>query len=95
MTDEKIEQTPTDDSDVTTRGGNPARGTGLRAAHERDAYGTEVETAEVVHSELVGLAELSSEYTADHATQDTDAAPEETLDAWSSAREDWDEPPRR
>lgn len=66
-------------------------GTPLVRRHESDAYGLQQDTGEVVESDLVGMAELSSEYTTDHAIQDTDADTQDAREAWGEARDDWDE----
>ena len=48
----------------------------------------------LVHSDLVGAAEPSSEYAADHAGQQTESPATETREAWREARDDWDEEKR-
>lgn len=52
------------------------------------------DSPEVSDSALLTMAELTSEYTADNATADTEATTEETLEAWSTARADATEDPR-
>ena len=68
-------------------------GTGLRRPDESDAYGLEVAGAgDVVHSDTVGAAELSSEYTAGMAATDSDTDVDEAERAWDEAAEDSREP---
>ena len=75
-----------------TAGGAESRATtDLERRNEGDPYGLELAGTDVVQSDLVGIAELSSEYSADHAIQDTDAEPQDALDAWAAARDDYDE----
>ena len=69
----------------------PMSGTPLLRRNEQDPYGLEQEGEDVVQSDLVGAAELSSEYTTDQASQQTDAPATETQEAWREARDDWDE----
>lgn len=96
------EQLPTDpqaaqpeDADLDDPGAGvpPDALTGLRAANESDPYGLELKgSGGVVQSDTAGAAALSAEYTADHATQTTHADPDDTLEAWSQAAKDSEEP---
>jgi hypothetical protein len=68
-------------------------GTPLLRRDEDEPHGLDLRGAgDVVASDEVGMAELSSEYTADHALQDTDADAASTLEAWSEAAADSRDP---
>ncbi len=69
--------------------GTDGAGTGLRRPDEMDSYGLEVKGAgDVVHSDLVGAAELSAEYLAGNAADDSRADIDETTRAWREAASD-------
>jgi len=78
---------PTDVNQPTTIGA-PEGGTPVLREAETEPYGLEVANGDVVQSDLVGLAELSSEYSMDHALADTKAEPDAVREAWRQAADD-------
>jgi hypothetical protein len=91
-----IEQRDTDDltpevpaNTPAAAGAAPGTGTGLQAEGESDPYALEVQgPGNVIQSDLVGAAELSSEYTAGHAADDTGTNADEARDAFREAAAD-------
>src|SRR3954470_16040391 len=64
-------------------------GTALVAPDETDPYGLEIKgAADIVHSDLVGAAELSAEYLEGNAADDAHANVEEVDRAWHEAARD-------
>ncbi len=68
----------------------PLAGTPLLRRDESEPYGIDREGTNVVHSDTVGAAELSAEYTAGRAADDTATDVDEAAEAWDEARDDYD-----
>jgi hypothetical protein len=84
--DDLVADVPPDPPDAA---GTADAGTGLVRADESDPYGLEIKGAgDVVHSDLVGAAELSAEYTAGNAADDARTDVGEVEEAWRTAAED-------